>query len=271
VAEPRARLSKLFLTLVKPELREEMTAIRQIQALGLDPRDVQHIVLSHLDFDHAGGLDDFPQARVHLLAAEVESATAQRTLLDRMRYRPEQWGNRELWRAYSGGQGDAWKGFSNVRSLDGLPPEILMVPLIGHTLGHAGVAVSTGSGWLLYAADAYFYHGEMQIEPHCTPGLRLYQTLMEKDRKQRLANQVRLRELVQSDSGVKVFCGHDVTEFERLSGRPFSAPATAARRSVEQLRYQLHDLSSKISEAPDSSHDRARTDPQSGGASSLRI
>lgn len=31
VAEPRARLSAFFLALVKPDLREDMTAIRQIQ------------------------------------------------------------------------------------------------------------------------------------------------------------------------------------------------------------------------------------------------
>jgi glyoxylase-like metal-dependent hydrolase (beta-lactamase superfamily II) len=36
----------------------------QVQRLGFDPRDVRHIVLTHLDFDHAGGLDDFPHATV---------------------------------------------------------------------------------------------------------------------------------------------------------------------------------------------------------------
>src|SRR4051794_39670975 len=44
VAAPRTRLSRAFLALVKPELREEMTAIRQIEALGFNPRDVRHIV-----------------------------------------------------------------------------------------------------------------------------------------------------------------------------------------------------------------------------------
>src|SRR4051794_15480565 len=60
VADPRSRLSKFFLALNAPELHAEMTAFRQIEALGLDPADVRHVVLSHLDFDHAGGLDDFP-------------------------------------------------------------------------------------------------------------------------------------------------------------------------------------------------------------------
>src|SRR5438309_3143893 len=38
---PRKRLSKFFLALVSPELREEMTAVRQIERLGFDPTDVR--------------------------------------------------------------------------------------------------------------------------------------------------------------------------------------------------------------------------------------
>ncbi|WP_254217149.1 MBL fold metallo-hydrolase, partial [Burkholderia multivorans] len=45
VADPRSRLSRFFLGLVSPAFREEMTAIRQIERLGYDPRDVRHIVL----------------------------------------------------------------------------------------------------------------------------------------------------------------------------------------------------------------------------------
>jgi glyoxylase-like metal-dependent hydrolase (beta-lactamase superfamily II) len=226
VAAPRKRLNPVFLAMMKPELREENTAARQIEALGFDLRDVRHIVLSHLDFDHAGGLDDFPQATVHLLATEVAAAMAQETLLDRMRYRPEQWSTQSAWRTYPLRQGDAWHGFEHVRQLAGLPPEILLVPLAGHTLGHAGVAIELAERTLFYAADAYFFHAEMRAVPYCTPGLRLYQRMMEKERDERLANQRRLRELVQARADISVFCAHDVNELERLSGR--SARANSA-------------------------------------------
>lgn len=227
VADPSSRLSRFFLFLVRPELRAEMTAHRQIARLGLDPRDVRHVVLSHLDFDHAGGLDDFPNATVHLLDAEVTAATAQATMLDRMRYRPQQWGSRGRWRTYAGG-GEPWYGFEAVRGLDGLPPEILMVPLPGHTYGHAGIAVRRDAGWLLLAGDAYFFHAEMDPErPWCTPGLRFYQWMMEKDRVARVANQERLRALARDHAGeVTVACSHDVVEFERLSGRTAELPAS---------------------------------------------
>ena len=225
VQAPRSRLSPFFLSLVKPELRQEMTAFRQVQALGYRPGDVRHIVLSHLDFDHAGGLDDCPGARVHLLKTEVDAALARRSWLDRQRYRPAQWSTRDAWQAYDGGTGERWYGFECVRGLVGLPPEVLMVPLLGHTLGHAGVAIDHGNGWLLYAADAYFFHAELSPTPYCTPGLRLYQTMMEKDRRQRLSNQARLRELAHGATNLEVFCAHDVREFERTSGRSHLEPA----------------------------------------------
>ena len=227
VADPASRLSRLFLLLLGPDFRVEMTAVRQIERLGLDPRDVRHIVLTHLDFDHAGGLDDFPHAEVHLLARERDAALAQASALDRMRYRPQQWGTRERWRVYQSGEGDSWYGFDRVHALDGLPPDIALVPLIGHTLGHCGVAVRRDTDWLLLAGDAYFFHDELDpIEPWCPPGLRLYQRLMDKDRTARLWNQQRLRTLRREHpDAVTLTCSHDVHEFERLSGRSARIPA----------------------------------------------
>jgi len=227
VANPRSRLAGVFLTLLRPALREEMTAIRQIQRLGFDPRDVRHIVLSHLDFDHAGGLDDFPQATVHMLSEEIHAATARRSPLDKLRYRPQQWNTRSMWRGYAPSEGEAWRGLSCVRQLAGLPPELLMVPLIGHTYGHAGVVVEQPQSTLFYAADAYFYHQEMNLQrPHCTPGLELYQTMMEKDRRQRLLSQRNLRALRSMEGdALSIFCAHDVLEYERLSGRALEEPA----------------------------------------------
>lgn len=142
------------------------------------------------------------------------------------------------WRLYPADVGDDWFGFESVRRLDGLNCEIMMVPLPGHTFGHAGVAVHDGQKWLLLAGDAYFHHRETDgQQPYCTPGLRCYQTMMEKDRGARFANQDRLRQL-RRDHGlqVEVFCSHDTTEFERLSrqaaGRPVvqgTAPVTSTR------------------------------------------
>jgi glyoxylase-like metal-dependent hydrolase (beta-lactamase superfamily II) len=227
VADPRSRLSRFFLTLLAPEFRMDLTAFKQVSGLGYDPRDVRHIVLTHLDFDHAGGLDDFPHARVHMLGIERDIAFARHTMLDRMRYRPQQWSTQSHWVTYEPTAGDKWYGFDCVRSLKGLPPEILLVPLSGHTCGHAGVAVERSAGnWLLQAGDAYFYHAEMDLQnPRCTPGLRFYQWMMEQHRPSRLANQQRLRKLKrQHGHEVTIMSSHDGTEFERAAKREMSEP-----------------------------------------------
>lgn len=233
VHDPSSRLSKFFLGLVSPNFREELTAIRQIERLGLRPADVRHIVLTHLDFDHAGGLDDFPGATVHLLRLERDAAAAQRTWLDRQRFRPQQWSTSANWRVYDLDALEDWFGFSAMRPIPGL--DLLLVPLLGHTFGHAGIAVRYDAHWLLNAGDAYFFHREMDSKkPTCTPGLRFYQWMMEKDRKSRLHNQARLRALHRDD--VLVFCSHDVVEFERLSGRSAEIPAARMAGAVTTAR-----------------------------------
>ena len=220
VARPHPRLSRFFRALLNIRFRMEETALHQVKALGFSPSDVRHIVLTHLDFDHAGGIEDFPHARVHVMAREKEAAErARRGFVARRRYRPAQFDAVRDWRTYAAG-GDRWFGFEAVRALEGLPPEILLVPLPGHTHGHAGVAIGTGEGWLLNAGDAYFFREEMDLDrPRCSPGFAAYQRLMEVDRAARLANQGRLRDLKREHGGeVRVFCSHDLVELQQGRG-----------------------------------------------------
>src|SRR5215831_20343861 len=90
LADPRARLGGLFTHVVRPRTDPENTAVRRIEKLGFKPADVRHIVLTHLDLDHAGGLPDFPDAMVHCYAPEHAAAMAPRTGKERSRYRRHQ-------------------------------------------------------------------------------------------------------------------------------------------------------------------------------------
>lgn len=47
-----------------------MVIVKQIDGRSYRIEDVRHIVLTHLDLDHAGGLPDFPHAKVHVHATE---------------------------------------------------------------------------------------------------------------------------------------------------------------------------------------------------------
>lgn len=220
VRRPHPRLPHAWRALLNIRLREDDTALRQIEALGFSARDVRHVVVTHLDFDHAGGLSDFPDAQVHLLDAEKEAALGRAGFVGHERYRPRQWADVRTWRTYAP-SGQDWLGFEAVRELDGLPPEILLVPLRGHTLGHAGVAVETPGGWLLHAGDAYLHRGQMDVaRPHMPWGLAAYQAVMDADRAARRANIERLRALARERSSeVRVFCAHDAVELDALRRR----------------------------------------------------
>lgn len=219
VQAPYSRLSPFFIHFNNIQFDRKYTAIGQIEQLGFSPRDVRHIVLTHLDFDHAGGLEDFSEATVHVMQSEAETAKDRQGFIASQRYRLGQWDEVERWKYYSS-SGEPWFGFAAVRELEGLPPEILLIPLAGHTHGHAGVAINTPEGWLLNAGDAYFYRHEMDTQYRCTPGLRAYQWMMDANREARLHNQKRLRALSRDRaSEVQMFCSHDAIEFEKFADR----------------------------------------------------
>ena len=127
-------------------------------------------MLTHLDFDHAGGLEDFPEATVHVLQAEMDDARGARDGFIASAALPAGAMGRGPGLALLRPGGERWFGFDAVRDLDGLPPEILMIPLPGHTPAMRAWRSTRRSGWLLNAGDAYFYRHEMDAEPACTPG-----------------------------------------------------------------------------------------------------
>ncbi len=88
-ADIASRLGRGFaLGYAKPAVDPSLAAIRQLPALGFDPRDVRHIVQTHLDLDHVGGLSDFPWATVHVHETEREVALARKGIKARGRFRP---------------------------------------------------------------------------------------------------------------------------------------------------------------------------------------
>jgi glyoxylase-like metal-dependent hydrolase (beta-lactamase superfamily II) len=94
-----------------------------------------------------------------------------------------------------------------------------MVPLPGHTRGHAGIAIDTPEGWLLNAGDAYFFRHEIdRPERVCPPGARAYQRMMAVDPNLHYRNQERVRALAHDTrAGVRIFCSHDAVEYAALS------------------------------------------------------
>jgi glyoxylase-like metal-dependent hydrolase (beta-lactamase superfamily II) len=219
------QLGGAFRMLMNPQPKEETTALRQLEALGFSAGDVSHIVTTHLDLDHSGGLPDFPGAEVHVLSAELDAALHPQ-LSDRMRYiGGVHWRHDPKWVRHEGG-GDEWLGFEGIRILPGIDAEILLIPLIGHSRGHTGVAIGGEGGWTLHCGDAYFNHGEIETPPSCPPVLRFFQNLTAADRGARHSNRDRLRELAsRHGEEIALFCSHDPHELEREQSAATAATA----------------------------------------------
>jgi glyoxylase-like metal-dependent hydrolase (beta-lactamase superfamily II) len=208
-----------------------MPALAQVEALGFHREDVRHLVLTHLDFDHAGGLPDFPHAVVHVHAKEKEAALSGLTLNQKERYRRSQFAHGPAWETYEA-VGEAWRGVPAVRQLDGLPPEILALPLPGHSQGHAAIAVDTGRGWLIHGGDAYFHRSVTQSgDPSGMPwALRAVEHLVAFDHRRVRTNHSVLAALARHDD-MTLFSAHDPVEYEQLrsgsgkvnAGRPACA------------------------------------------------
>jgi glyoxylase-like metal-dependent hydrolase (beta-lactamase superfamily II) len=212
VEDPRGRLGGTFIAVTRPRLSREDTALAHVERLGFRREDVRHIVPTHLDLDHAGGLSDFPDANVHVFAPELEAALHPPTFAERERYRAAQFAHGPKWVKHPL-EGDTWLGFDRVRVVG---DDVALIPVVGHTRGHCAVAVKQGDEWLLHAGDAYFFHGEVDPEnPRSTPGLALFQRLVAVDDAARRKNQRRLRELARDHRGtVRLFSAHDPLELE---------------------------------------------------------
>ncbi|MFN3586504.1 MAG: MBL fold metallo-hydrolase, partial [Moraxellaceae bacterium] len=217
IASPQG-LGRPFLALTRPRLAPEETAVAQVQRLGFRASDVRHIIVTHLDLDHAGGLPDFPDARVHVFAPELQAALHP-DWRSRARYLPQHFAHGPQWVAHDSTGGEDWFGFAHLRPIPGLAEDILMVPLTGHTRGHTGVAVRTMTGWQLHCGDAYFFHGQMDpVAPWHTPAMAVFERLVQTDRRARAANVARLQALTRAHGQeVALFCAHDAVEFARYA------------------------------------------------------
>jgi glyoxylase-like metal-dependent hydrolase (beta-lactamase superfamily II) len=217
IDEP-ARLGRGFLRRSAPLDRAE-TALAHVERLGYRASDVRHVVATHLDLDHVGGISDFPDATVHVLVDEHAAAMDPRGPSKRYGYRPAQWAHGPRWQRHAV-DGEQWNGFGAVRVVPGLSVDVLLIPLVGHSAGHCGVAVRDGERWLLHAGDAYFSHLEIDPVAPATPlGLALFQRMRSVDERARRSNQVRLRQLVRDHGDVDVFCAHDARELARYALR----------------------------------------------------
>lgn len=145
--------------------------VTQLEAIGIAPGDVKHIVLTHLHEDHVGELGRFPSATVHVSALEWNDRA-------RVSYAPS-FDPIAMLDAFAYDSG-ALYSFDASKDLLG-DGTVVLLPTPGHTLGHASVLVALGDHHAVVTGDALYTLRHLDPEALASfnyfgeQGLRTYQ------------------------------------------------------------------------------------------------
>jgi glyoxylase-like metal-dependent hydrolase (beta-lactamase superfamily II) len=142
--------------------RSDQEPANALRAAGVNPQDVELVILTHLHWDHAGNCDLFPDAKVVVQRSELRYAIAPGRFFRRSFLAPESgWGIPPYLRP-------------NIETVDGeveLAPGLRVVPSPGHTPGSQSVIAGTEHGRFCIAGDAISVYEN--IERDIPPGFHV--------------------------------------------------------------------------------------------------
>jgi N-acyl homoserine lactone hydrolase len=137
------------------EMRAEQTAAAQLRARGIEPRELGLIVMTHLHFDHASALADFPAATVLVSAPEWRAANARGATLQG--YSAAQLDPRLTYRTvdFHGPAAHARGPFERTLDLFG-DGSLTLLDTPGHSAGHLAIRARLREREVLIAGDAIY-------------------------------------------------------------------------------------------------------------------
>lgn len=136
-------------------MRPEQTVAAQLRARGITPADIRLIVMTHLHFDHASALAEFPGATVVVSQPEWNAARGRAATL--LGYPPAQIDPDLSYRTVDFGAAAARPRGPFARSLDLFGDgSLILLDTPGHSIGHLSVLARLREREAMIAGDAIY-------------------------------------------------------------------------------------------------------------------
>ena len=202
-------LSPDLLDSVRPVFEEDEWAPNAIRKVGVEPAEIDFVILSHLHHDHAGAISEFKNATVIVQRSEYDYVRRPDYFMNKSYYSDEvpaldvpQMENVD-WYFLNGWQDNRFDLFHDGRLILYFTP--------GHSVGHQSLLVKTDlDGTFLLAADACYV--KENVTAGVLPGLVC-------DGPAYLRN-IKLFRLMEK-TGVKIVPGHDPGVWREFRHAPF--------------------------------------------------
>jgi glyoxylase-like metal-dependent hydrolase (beta-lactamase superfamily II) len=164
-AKPQANLGRLVTRYARPRLDPEEALPAQLRARGVDPREIDLVIMTHLHVDHASGMAEFPRATFLVTEAEWRDATSgERPLL--RGYRPAHYDYVFDYRTvgYDREGITSYATFGRTFDLFG-DGSVRLAYTPGHSAGHQSVICHLRERDLVIAGDAIYTFGQLESAP----------------------------------------------------------------------------------------------------------
>jgi N-acyl homoserine lactone hydrolase len=186
-----SRLSGIFAsTVLDFPAGEELPA--RLAGAGFRPSDIDVAVVSHLHFDHAGGIGDLPDARLLVQAPEWQAGHHPK-LVEVGLYNPLDFEHGHDLQLLDGAHDVFGDG------------TVTCLPTPGHTRGHQALRVELASGPVVLTADCVYF--ESMLDEMRVPVFGFDRDLQLRS----MAELARLRA-----AGCRLLYGHDMDQFRSL-------------------------------------------------------
>ena len=134
------------------------TPAEGLNILGINPAEVKEVIITHMHYDHAGSMPDFPNAEFHIQDEEMNFSTGRY-----LKHKAFRFGNFvEYTVDFIRAIYDDRVIFTNGETE--IAPGITVHRVGGHTHGMQIVRISTRGGWMVLASDAIHMYANLETQ-----------------------------------------------------------------------------------------------------------